>query len=181
MNARRYEIGISDALSIGQTPASRARERPRRDVGGEDLDLPARIRREVVEQHHRERVRLLAGRASGAPDLQHAGPPLLPAGHDLPLEELELPRLAEEVRLVGADAVEHLDALLAIVLVDDAPVVRVEGREPEGAQALGEAADEQGLLGRSEVDPRFAQDEGLEERELALADRANALDRVEQR
>ncbi len=157
-------------------------EDARRDVGREDLDLPPGARREVMEEHHRERVRLLARRAPGAPDAQDpGGAALLPRGDHVALEELELPRLAEEVRLVRADAVEHLDALVAVVLVHDARVVRAERRQVERAQPLREPAHEQRLLGRREEDPRLAQDQRLEECELPLRDLADALARLKGR
>src|SRR5262249_15699591 len=150
-----------------------------RQIGGEYLDLTTAPRREVVEKHHRERVGFLPRRAAGDPDAQVPLALLPPARDDHALQELELPRCPEEGRLVGRDAVGHLEAFLTIVLLDDALVVRAEGGEAERAQPLLEPSDEQRLLGGGEVDARLAQDQLLEERELTLGDRADALDSVE--
>src|SRR5262249_45184555 len=120
LEQERAPVRGRDLPRLLERPDGRARgvEDAGRQVGAEDLDLPAARLREEAPQHHRDRVRLLARRAARAPDPDTPGPATglglaRPAGEDLALQELEVARLAEEVGLVGRDGVQHPYALFA--------------------------------------------------------------------
>src|SRR6185503_8871522 len=107
MNDLRCRTGMSSAFWIGHSAACAARSTlVERSVATTSTCQP-----ESGEQRHRQRVRLLAGGAGGAPGA-HA-PRLTGVGLGLQhrehafVEELKLAAVAEELRLVRADAVEH--------------------------------------------------------------------------
>ena len=89
-------------------------DRAPRHVGAEDLDVPAR--RDLGAQQHRQRVRLLAGRAAGAPHPQPApgggGPDQL--RQDVRPQRVHL-RRPEEAGLLHGDLVEQVLLLGGVV------------------------------------------------------------------
>ena len=84
-------------------------------VGRDDFDAPSGKRRAHFLQAHRERIRLLAGRAGGAPDPDAlaARARLHHLRHDRIAEVFERHLVAEEEGLVGGHGFDHLgdDAL----------------------------------------------------------------------
>ncbi len=94
------------------------------------------------------------------------------------LEKLELPRFAEEVRFVGADAVQHVDPL-PLILFDEAVVgaeVEVQLTQPPRQPSF-----HQYRLGIREEDARLAQDELLKEAELAHVESPRSAERARAR
>ena len=79
------------------------RQRLGRDVGGEQAD---RVVAGLV-QPHQDRVGLLAGRARRRPAVEDAARAARPQLRRVLGEEVEVPRLAEEVGVVGGDRVEQ--------------------------------------------------------------------------
>ena len=82
-----------------------------REVGGDNVDAPARDGVAHLPEADRERIRLLAGRGGGAPD---ADTPLRRARrqqrrHDHVAEIFERGLVAEEERLVGGHRLDHFD------------------------------------------------------------------------
>jgi hypothetical protein len=144
-------------------------------VGRHDLHVPLGQRREVLQQADGQGVRLLAGGAAGAPDAQAARAAAAGALDQLReddlAEEVEVVRLAEELGLVGRDAVDQLLPLGAgrPLLVDVTEVVAVAG-EPELPQPPAEAGGDHGALGVGEVDADLLEDERPEGLELRGAD-----------
>src|SRR5438270_2367106 len=87
-------------------------------------------------------------------------------------------RLAEEVGLVGGDAVEHDGALVLLVRLRDEFVILAHAGKAEQAQAPREPSGEQGRLVRRKPDSGFAVDHGLvlgeeigRDRNIARSDR----------
>src|SRR5258705_328972 len=118
-----------EALQVRRRDLPRPLDGPRRrprlvedargDVRGQHFDGPARARGEVMEQAHGHRDRLLARRTRGAPRPDLLGPCARialgpPTRRERLLEELELARLPEELRLVGADVVDQLARVLRL-------------------------------------------------------------------
>src|SRR5262249_19797756 len=130
--------------------------------------------REPGQEGHGHGVGLFSGGAARAP---HAHAPRhaarvgarLPFREDAALEEIELPRLAGEMRLVRAAAVERAGPLLLVRF--DPRVIGAEV-ELELAKAPGEPSLDQDALGVRELDPRLLVDEALEEPEVAEAERS---------
>ena len=81
-----------------------------RQVGRDDFDPPSGKRRAHFLQAHRQRIRLLAGRAGGAPDPDAlaAGARLQHLRHDRIAEMIERHLVAEEEGLVGGHGFDHL-------------------------------------------------------------------------
>jgi hypothetical protein len=140
----------------------RARERPGADVARDDLDL---VEDREVGEEHRERGRLLAGRARGAPDARPGPGPhqrLDEIGDD-PLQGVEL---AEEIRLVDDEDVEEgVELGLRGVVVAEVVVVieeRVEaGLDGAGRDFIGDHVD----VGEIVVEAAPLLDEGAQDRE----------------
>jgi hypothetical protein len=134
---------MSSDFSIGQSAACVRAQHLGGEVGGRHFHLPARFGREAREQRHGQRIRLLAGGArraprAHAPRLPRVGPCLERREHTL-VQELELPAVAEELRLVRGDTVEHLSALVGCGRVADDGVVALERRQAKLAQPSGQA------------------------------------------
>src|SRR5262249_43245387 len=76
------------------------------DVSSKHVNAPPGIRRKMVEQDHKDRVRLFSGGTSGAPDVQRAWSracvclPFPFRNHHL-LQATKLLRIAKEARLIG--------------------------------------------------------------------------------
>ena len=125
------EVGIGNVPGPFQRPERGARpfEDASRHVGRHDFHTPSGTGRARRQQAHGDRERLFTGRASRAPGT-HTPRALAcfclsaPFGQDDGFEILELPRLPEEMRLVGADTVDQLDALVGISRIGDALEIR---------------------------------------------------------
>src|SRR6185295_1783345 len=89
---------------------------------------------------------------------------------DVVVEKQELPRIAKEVRLVRADAIEQPPALLHRGGILDQAEVLLEGSEIELAQPPGEPAHEEGLLRLVEGDAGLGVDQISILREQLVAD-----------
>lgn len=86
----------------------------------------------------------------------------MPARKNLLREKLKVPGLAEKMRLVGGDAVNHHGALMLLVRVSDELKIFLHAFQAKQAQTLGEASGEQGMLVIAEPDARFLVDQALE-------------------
>src|SRR5208282_5962337 len=105
--------------------AACGRERSLRDVGPEHLYPPPRGCREPADEHHRDRVRLLAARAPGAPypNLMRparAGCLAAPVGYEVAFQERKVVGVTEEARLVGGNQIDHVQELGVAPLHDAA-------------------------------------------------------------
>ena len=118
------------------------------DVGGQDADVPVAQLPAALEQHHRDRIRLLAGRAAGRPDADAARSALArsSAGKQLLAQELEMVPLAEEGGQIGGDGVAELLQLLGIAVLQLLQVV-AEARQPQRAQTPAQPPVDQLALG----------------------------------
>jgi len=67
-------------------------------------------------------------------------------------EKLKMPGLAEEMRLVGGDAVNHHGTLMLLVRVRDELEIFLHAFQAKQAQTLGEASCEQRVLVIAEPD-----------------------------
>ncbi len=128
-------------------------ERPLVDVGGVDLDPVAeRPDADRLGQDHRQRVRLLARGAAGAPepDRPVGGLARDQAGDDLLGHRLPRPRVAEEGRHVDQDRVEEVRELVGV----DLQVVDVVGvaLHADHVHPLGDAAHQARPLVPREVE-----------------------------
>jgi hypothetical protein len=143
----RVEVAVEQVpreapnLAVGVGAVAGVGERLVVDVGGVDLDAVAELRgSQHLGQHHRERVRLLAGRAARAPHPQRLsgcgggeqGREHLLAEHQPGL------RIAEEPRDVDQDRVEEGGELTGVQL-EMIEVVRVVGDAHLGHPALDPA------------------------------------------
>jgi hypothetical protein len=92
-------------------PDPRRRERPRVDVGGEDLHMGDGVAAgHLLAQQHGDAVGLLAGRAAEHPHAHDVARPLAvqELRDHLPLQNLELPGVAEELRHADQEVVEEV-------------------------------------------------------------------------
>src|SRR5512139_2868235 len=89
---------------------ARLLDRASRHVGAEDVDLPILPARAVLREAHRQRIDLLAGRASGAPDRELAflGTRLLEPPQRPVDEQIEGRPITEEISLVVEQSLDHL-------------------------------------------------------------------------
>ena len=80
---------------------------------------------------------------------------LLPFGKHLALEVVEVPGLAEEMSLVGGDAVDHHRPLVLLVGLGHQLVVLLHIAQAEKPQPAGEPAGQQGVLVGCEPNTRL--------------------------
>src|SRR6266850_1928950 len=113
--------------------------------------------------------RFLASGACRAPDPQRPAALIRlsqchPFRKNAAAQTLKRGRLAEEVSFVGANAIEHEHQFLGIGF--HSPVVSGKGAQFQGAQSLPQATDQHSAIFCAKMDSGFAEDEGLEKREL---------------
>ena len=101
-----------------------------REIRSENLDIPSRGRREIRQHHHGQRIGFFTGGTGRAPDAQRpvafAGIRVRhPFGENAIAQTIEGSGFAEEMRFVGAKAIEHKHHFPRIGFY--APVVRREG------------------------------------------------------
>src|SRR5579862_8409955 len=131
--------------------APRLFQHPGADVGGQYFALPSLFDREVFQQEHGQRVRFFTAGASRAPDPQ-AGRTvsgrafMAPARENMFCEEIEMPRLAEKMRLVRGDAVDHHRALVLLVGLRDEFEILSHVLQREQPQPPRQSSGEQCVL-----------------------------------
>ncbi len=92
--ALHFELRIKSGLRLFQAAFG--------NIGGEDIEIEARIEHFRLVHQHGERIRFLAGRAGGAPDLDVAAEARFgQSRQDIALELVERNLVAEKEGLVG--------------------------------------------------------------------------------
>ena len=151
-------------------PLRRGGERTGRHVGGDDLHVPLRRRRQQLTQQHRDRVGLFTGRAAGTPDAKptSAGRLLQQLRKHVLAKRADLRRVAEEVRLRNRDLVDkRLTLLVAGSTGDECQVGRDVGAA-SSPHSLAHRVGERVAAGVVEDKPRCVVQQLGQRRELVV-------------
>ena len=132
------------------------------EVGGENAHVTRGDVAERLIREHRERVRLLAARASGAPDPHRT----LQRGEDRVAQVVEVRRLTQEAGLVGRERIDHLGELAPRRLLCDEIEIRVEVGQIERAEPLGQTRAHEPFLAFAHADSRVLMEQLGDSREL---------------
>ena len=154
--ARALQRVVAGA-GLGQHPAA--------DVGAHHLEGPLA---QAIGQDHRHAVGLLAAGAGRAPDAERRRTGVR-AGHGA--QQVEVLGLAEEVGFVGGQQVDRRLNLRRVRLALQQGEVIAVAAQPPCLKALGQAATDQGFLGRGQGDAGGIEDESLEVAEFMVGQR----------
>ncbi len=132
----------------------------------------------MIEQHHGQRIRLLARRTSGAPDANRLRTDPgrrgdLPARNEIGAQHFEMARLTKERRLVRADGIEHRRPLFGVSARSHDLEVVAERRQAETPQAPRQTGEEQGALDFAEGNSDLALDEDSKLRKFHIVRRSH--------